>query len=65
MHYHRFSPEQLDEIFKGGGARYDPKIINFLKENRPNTRSTTIDEIGILVGLDDALHFAFKACEYL
>ena len=55
MHYRRFDGSQLDELFMGGGGSSNPNIVNILKENTPDTRNTTVDEIVILERAKEAL----------
>jgi 1,6-anhydro-N-acetylmuramate kinase len=47
----------------GGGGSYNPNIVNYLKEQLPNTRITYMSEIGILNGAKEALGFALLGLE--
>jgi 1,6-anhydro-N-acetylmuramate kinase len=62
--YERWGPEGgVDEIYMGGGGSYNPNIVNYLKERRPNTRIVFISETGIPVGAKEALGFALLTLE--
>lgn len=62
-HYQRYAPKPLHEVFMGGGGSYNNNIINFLRENMPETRFALIDELGIPAGAKEALGFALYTCE--
>ncbi|ODQ51531.1 UPF0075-domain-containing protein [Saitoella complicata NRRL Y-17804] len=63
-HYKRYGPPGgVDEIYMGGGGSYNPNIVNYLREQLPNTRITMIDEIGIPAGAKEALGFALMTLE--
>lgn len=62
-HYRRYAPKPLDEVFLGGGGSYNPNIIDYLRQNMPETRFATIDELGIPIGAKEALGFALYTCE--
>jgi hypothetical protein len=47
----------------GGGGSYNPNIVNYLREQLPNTRFTLIDEIGNPIGAKEALGFALLGLE--
>lgn len=47
----------------GGGGSHNPNIVNYLKEQMPNTRITYMSEIGIPIGAKEALGFALLGLE--
>jgi hypothetical protein len=53
----------IDEIYLGGGGSYKPNIINYLREQFPNTKIDFLDAIGIPCGSREAMDFAFKGLE--
>jgi 1,6-anhydro-N-acetylmuramate kinase len=62
--YKRWGPEGgIDEIYLGGGGSYNPNIINYLREQFPNTKIDFLDVIGIPCGSREAMDFAFKGLE--
>jgi 1,6-anhydro-N-acetylmuramate kinase len=62
--YKRWGPEGgVDEIYMGGGGSYNPNIVNYLKQQLPNTRITYMDEVGIPAGAKEALGFALLGLE--
>ena len=62
--YQRWGPKEgIDEIYMGGGGSYNPNIVNYLKEQLPNTRITYMSEIGIPIGAKEALGFALLGLE--
>lgn len=49
--YKRWGPPGgVDEVYTGGGGSYNPKIVNYLREQLLHIRFTLIDEIGIPAG---------------
>ncbi|RMY58722.1 hypothetical protein D0865_02455 [Hortaea werneckii] len=62
--YKRWGPKEgVDEIYMGGGGSYNPNIINYLREQMPNTKIMLLDEVGIPAGAKEALGFALLGCE--
>ena len=62
--YKRWGPtEGLDEIYMGGGGSYNPNIIDYLRQQMPDTKMKYLDEAGIPVGAKEALGFALLGCE--
>lgn len=62
--YQRWGPKGgVDEIYMGGGGSYNPNIINYLRQQMPNTKIVFLDEVGIPAGAKEALGFALLGCE--
>lgn len=62
--YKRWGPKEgVDEIYMGGGGSYNPNIINYLREQMPNTKIMLLDEVGIPAGAKEALGFALLGSE--
>lgn len=62
--YKRWAPTGgVDEIYLGGGGSYNPNIINYLREQLPQTRIAFLDELGIPTGSREAMGFGFKGLE--
>ena len=47
----------------GGGGSYNPNIINYLREQMPDTKIMFLDEVDIPAGAKEALGFALLGCE--
>jgi 1,6-anhydro-N-acetylmuramate kinase len=63
--YRRWGPEGgiIHEIYLGGGGSYNPNIINYLREQFPQTKIQFLDAIGIPCGSREAMDFSFKGLE--
>jgi 1,6-anhydro-N-acetylmuramate kinase len=62
--YKRFGPpDGIDEIYLGGGGSYNPNIINYLREQLPETRIQFLDVLGVPCGSREAMSFSLKGLE--
>ena len=62
--YKRWGPKGgIQEIYLGGGGSYNPNIINYLREQLPDTRIAFLDEIGVPTGSREAMSFGFMGLE--
>jgi 1,6-anhydro-N-acetylmuramate kinase len=62
--YRRWGPKGgLDEIYLGGGGSYNPNIINYLREQFPQTKIQRLDVLGIPTGSREAMDFSLKGLE--
>lgn len=62
--YRRWGPPGgIQEIYLGGGGSYNPNIINYIREQLPETKVQLLDVLGIPCGSREAMDFAFKGLE--
>ncbi|KAH7310842.1 Anhydro-N-acetylmuramic acid kinase [Stachybotrys elegans] len=57
------SVENIAEVYMCGGGARNPTIINYLKEQLPNTKIRALDETGIPSDAKEAVSFAQQAME--
>ncbi|EON65866.1 anhydro-N-acetylmuramic acid kinase [Coniosporium apollinis CBS 100218] len=63
--YRTFFPRhnKIGEIFMCGGGARNPNIINYLRQELPNTRILKLDETGVPSDAKEAVSFAQQALE--
>jgi 1,6-anhydro-N-acetylmuramate kinase len=62
--YKRWGPEDgIDEIYLGGGGSYNPNIINYLRQEFPETKIQFLDVLGVPCGSREAMSFSLKGLE--